>query len=118
MESVKLLVVEWILEVLRAVSIKFLNIKARIEVDKYAETNEEIDLRVAPKIVRQAIIHDQEVLDMRWDLCQGCEFLTEANRCTKCGCFMKVKHKLSMAKCPIGKWGKYKGEVSGTTVTI
>ena len=104
MESVKLLVIEWILEVLRAVSIKFLNIKARIEVDKYAETNEEIDLRVAPKIVRQAIIHDQEVLDMRWDLCQGCEFLTEANRCTKCGCFIEVKARWAKEACPDHRW--------------
>ena len=121
LESVKLLFVEWILEVLRAVSIYFLNIKARIEVDDYAEQNEEIDMRTAPPLVRSGIIHNQEILDMRWDLCTGCEFLTESNRCQKCGCFMKVKHKFANASCPIGKWDKYTAKdrkvLDGITVT-
>ena len=121
MESVKLLFVEWILEVLRAISIYFLNIKARIEANSYAETNETLDMRTAPPAVRRGIIHDAAVLKERWDLCSSCEFLTEKNSCEKCGCFMKVKHKLSFASCPIGKWNKYKPEkgkiLSGTTVT-
>ena len=112
----KLLFVEWILEVLRAISIYFLNIKARIEVDEFAETNDTLDMRTAPPTVRNNIIHDQEVLDMRWDLCKGCEFLNESNKCEKCGCFMKVKHKLAQASCPIGKWDRYK-EVHGTYAT-
>ena len=112
----KLLFVEWILEVLRAVSIYFLNIKARIEVDKFAETNETISMQTAPPVIRKSIIHDEAVLNMRWDLCKGCEFLNESNRCEKCGCFMKVKHKLAQASCPIGKWDRYK-EVHGTYAT-
>ena len=115
--SVKLLIVEWILEVLRAISIKFLNIKARLEVDVYVETNQHIDIRTAPKIIRNNIIHNEDILKMRWDLCRGCEFLTESNRCTKCGCFMKIKHKLSMASCPVGKWDKYKEQTSAVTAT-
>ena len=118
MALVKLLIVEWILEVLRAISIKFLNIKARIEADNYAELNEEIDMRTAPSSIKKGIIHNEEILKARWDLCLGCEFLTESNRCNKCGCFMKVKHKLAYAYCPIGKWGKHEeGVLSGTYTT-
>tara|TARA_R110002051_G_scaffold63610_1_gene115802 strand:- start:954 stop:1145 length:192 start_codon:yes stop_codon:yes gene_type:complete len=40
----------------------------------------------------------------RFDICKKCPFLTKRNRCKKCGCFMKLKTKLSLAKCPIGKW--------------
>ena len=107
MLQVKLLIIEWILEVLRAISIKFLNIKARIEVDQYAEVNDSLDMRTVPPSIKLGIIHNQEILDMRWSLCSGCEFLTEGNRCEKCGCFMKTKHKLAYASCPIGKWNRY-----------
>lgn len=114
----KLLFVEWILQVLRAVSIYFLKVKARIESDQYAVTNENIDLRTAPPAVKHNMIYDDDVLKARWDSCLSCEFLTDTNKCEKCGCFMKVKHKLAQASCPIGKWGKYtKQEIYGTTVT-
>ena len=52
------------------------------------------------------VFHDEDVLKMRWDLCLGCEFLKD-DKCLKCGCFMKVKHKLAMARCPIDKWDRY-----------
>ena len=115
MESVKLLAVEWVLEVLRAVSIKFLKLKAEIEINSYTKVETEIDMRIAPSVIKNNIIHDENILKMRWDLCAGCEFLTDSNRCTKCGCFMKVKHKLASAKCPIGKWKKYKEVVGVVT---
>ena len=115
----KLLFIEWILQLLRAVSIHLLHIKARIEVDNYSMVNESIDMRTAPPIIKQGIIHNKEILDQRWNLCLGCEFLTESNTCKKCGCFMKVKHKLAMASCPVGKWDKYtnKKVLNGTTIT-
>ena len=108
----KLLFVEWVLQILRAISIYFLKIKATIESDTFAETNEEIDMRTAPKTIKNNIIHNEEVLNMRWDLCKGCEFLTDANKCQKCGCFMSVKHKLAHASCPIGKWDKYLEDIN------
>ena len=116
--SVKLLIIEWLLELLRAISIYFLNKRARIEADRYSENNEYIDMRTAPVAIKHGIVHDETVLNSRWDLCQSCEFLTESNRCTKCGCFMKVKHKLAIASCPVGKWGKYKiGNLNGIRTT-
>ena len=114
----KLLFIEWILQILRAISIYFLKIQARLETDEFVENNEELDMRTTPSAVKKHVIHDEDILNMRWDLCSSCEFLTESNKCQKCGCFMKVKHKLAFASCPIGKWGRYKeGILSGTPVT-
>ena len=104
MGSIKFLFIEWILEVLRAVSIYFLKKKARMEADNYAVNNDSIDMRSVPPLGKSGIMHNQEVLYSRWNLCSSCEFLTESNKCKKCGCFMKVKHKLAFARCPIGKW--------------
>ena len=39
----------------------------------------------------------------RWAICQACPFL-QADRCTSCGCFMKVKVAFQATKCPEGKW--------------
>ncbi|QDP62276.1 MAG: hypothetical protein GOVbin2066_43 [Prokaryotic dsDNA virus sp.] len=47
---------------------------------------------------------DKKTEEERWNHCKGCTFLTKNNRCTKCGCFMKVKVKFNKAKCPIGIW--------------
>ena len=105
--SVKLLLIGWICEVLRAVSIFFLNKEARIKADIYVEENDTIDMRTAPASVKYNIIHDQSVLDMRWDLCSSCEFLTDTMTCSKCSCPMLGKYKLAHSSCPIGKWGKY-----------
>ena len=114
----KLLFIEWILQILRSTSIYFLNIKSRIEADEFTDTNEEIDMRTASPGVKRNIIYDEKVLNMRWDLCLSCEFLTESHKCTKCGCFMSVKHKLSHAVCPIGKWEKHTEEaINGTYIT-
>jgi hypothetical protein len=49
---------------------------------------------------------EQAIEDKRWNHCKGCTYLTEKNRCKKCGCFMKLKVKFKQAKCPIGIWGK------------
>ena len=112
----KLLFIEWVLQVIRAVAIYFLNIKARLETDEFIEDKESLDMRTAPPAVKKNIIYDEAILKERWDACLSCEFLTEKNRCTKCGCYMAVKHKIAHASCPVGKWGKYK-EIHGITAT-
>ena len=112
----KKLFIDWLIQIVRAIALYLLKVKAGMEVDLYAERNARIDMRKAPPAIRKNIIHDADVLKMRWDLCSSCEFLTEANKCKKCGCFMQVKHKLKMASCPEGKWGKYE-ELNGTLTT-
>ena len=104
--TTKQLFLEWLLEVNMYFGRKLLRALAIEEVNEFAETNEVLDMPTAPKIIKKNIIHDEEVLKMRWDLCLSCEFLND-NKCDKCGCFMKVKHKMAVASCPIGKWDKY-----------
>ena len=104
--TTKQLFLEWLLEINKFIGRKLCKSLAVEEVDKYYKTNDTIDLRTAPEFVTNNMIYDEDVLKMRWDLCSGCEFLKD-DRCQKCGCFMKVKHKMTLASCPIGKWGKY-----------
>ena len=103
----KLLFTEWILEILKSITMYFLKIKANIEIDLLTDNGEEIDLRKINPMMQKGIIYDQAILKERWDACSSCEFLTADNKCNKCGCFMKVKHKLKAANCPVGKWKKY-----------
>jgi hypothetical protein len=47
----------------------------------------------------------EEIVAARLAICKTCEFFKErTQRCGKCGCFMKMKTKLSGSSCPIGKW--------------
>jgi hypothetical protein len=50
------------------------------------------------------LLADRDIILERINICRGCEFLKKHTRCEKCGCFMKIKTKLTAAKCPIGKW--------------
>ena len=104
--TTKQLFLEWLLEVNIFIGKKLSRSLAVQEINEYAENNDSIDMRTATNAIKRNIIHDESVLKMRWDLCSGCEFLKD-NKCEKCGCFIKVKHKLAMASCPVGKWDRY-----------
>ena len=46
-----------------------------------------------------------ETITNRFKACMLCEFYNQSkDRCTKCGCKMKVKTGLAASKCPVGKW--------------
>lgn len=48
---------------------------------------------------------EEETSNARFDICLQCpELIKLSGQCKKCGCFMKLKTKLEIAKCPIGKW--------------
>ena len=104
--TTKQLFLEWLLEINTYFGNKLMKSLAVEQINEYVENNESIDMRIAPQAVKRNMIYDEEVLKMRWDICLGCEFLKD-DKCDKCGCFMKVKHKLAMASCPVGKWDKY-----------
>jgi len=47
----------------------------------------------------------ESVVNSRLAICESCEFLDKnIYRCLKCGCMMKFKAKVEIAKCPIAKW--------------
>lgn len=65
-------------------------------------------IRDGSKIVGNALkgnntLVTDEVRETRWSICQSCPFL-QKDRCTKCGCFMKVKVAFQTSNCPEGKW--------------
>ena len=83
--------------------------------------SQKFDLRGMSNRLKNVMLHDQDIIDKRWDICTGCEFLNN-NKCEKCGCFMKVKTRVATASCPIGKWEKeYKfiegRKANGTHIT-
>ena len=50
-------------------------------------------------------VEDENLGKERLEICKACpELIKLTTTCKKCGCFMNVKTKLEMAKCPIGKW--------------
>ena len=102
----KLLFVEFCLGVLKSITLKFLYLQAKYQTDSMALNNQELDLRKTTSFQKQFFIHDQEILDYRWNLCKGCEFLKDDDRCSSCGCYMKIKHRIANARCPLNppKW--------------
>jgi len=41
----------------------------------------------------------------RLSICNQCPFFEKnSQRCSKCGCYLKVKTYLKAERCPIGKW--------------
>ena len=80
---------------------------AKYEADEYAIKNEKFDFRTIPSRIKHSILYDQDIINKRFDECKECDYLVKTtSQCRKCGCFMKVKTRLAMAKCPIGKWDK------------
>ena len=96
--------------------------EARGEIGEAIEA-QKFDMRNISDRFKNVIIHDEDIVNKRLDICKGCEFLFKpTNTCKKCGCFMKVKTKIATSSCPIGKWEKeyefIKGQaVNGTRTT-
>lgn len=48
---------------------------------------------------------DRELIESRLEICNTCEFFRKRTaKCTRCGCFMKLKSTLKQARCPMHKW--------------
>lgn len=47
----------------------------------------------------------EDLVEYRLNICRQCpHFYAKLQKCTKCGCFMKLKTRLEKAHCPVGKW--------------
>ena len=54
--------------------------------------------------VRQPRTPENEV-KRRLEICNECPWLNKRMmKCRQCGCYMKLKSTLQLAKCPIGRW--------------
>ena len=50
----------------------------------------------------------EDVKQIRMDICKACPSWNKRfNRCTECGCQMKVKVALTSSECPLRKWGRH-----------
>jgi recombinational DNA repair protein RecR len=56
------------------------------------------------KLFENYFLAAKETVKTRMDICNECPHLTKKKRCKECGCFMNVKAKLSLTRCPIGRW--------------
>lgn len=71
-----------------------------INTDPEARTAKPWDL-INPNIERAS---DQEA-EARYEVCKVCpSFVKITKQCKECGCFMRAKVKIKLAKCPLGKW--------------
>ena len=116
LELVKLKVVKFLLDINikigRRLAFHHAKLSAGKEVDEVAK-KQKFDLRGMKERVKAVMLHDQDIIDKRWAICEGCEFLDKNNRCEKCGCFMKVKTRVATVACPIGKWDKEYNFIEG-----
>jgi len=52
----------------------------------------------------KVMVYD-DVKNGRLQICNSCDaYIKEQKRCSRCGCFMETKARMSGAKCPIDKW--------------
>ena len=48
---------------------------------------------------------DEDTVRKRMEICEDCPRLWKKTyQCKECGCFVKLKTKVTKAVCPIGKW--------------
>ena len=53
----------------------------------------------------QQVRAQSEEFDRRLQICFECDsYEAESIRCRECGCHLKAKARLSVAKCPLEKW--------------
>jgi len=59
------------------------------------------------------VLVSKDVAFDRLDICNECDRLFRPTfTCKECGCFMKVKTRLSGSSCPLGKWGPVEEKAS------
>jgi hypothetical protein len=53
----------------------------------------------------QDLTVSDKLFDERFTACRGCDrFERRLERCDECGCFMRVKARLTGMKCPLDRW--------------
>ena len=119
MVLVKEFIIGWLIEIFRSIVIYLENIKVNIEADEYSKENKDINMKKVSPLIRRNLLHNQDIINKRWNICMDCEHLTETRRCNLCKCYMFSKVKVAKAFCPAGKWGRITNMkvLNGTTAT-
>ena len=124
MELVKLKIIDFLLKYNIKIGQKLAFYQAKYSAGEEVEQmvkKQKFDLRGMSNRMKNVILYDQDIIDKRREICDGCEFKLGLN-CKKCGCFIKAKTRVATASCPVGKWEKeYKfiegKATNGTQVT-
>jgi hypothetical protein len=70
--------------------------------EKYKEKNGTTPLDMLNPNAKKVSNEDAEA---RLEICNSCpELIKLTSQCKQCGCFMKMKTKFEVAKCPLKKW--------------
>ena len=126
MESVKLKIINTLLDGLRILMLKLLYFQAKYksteEIDQTTKQQKSGMKGIANRF-KNVLLHDQDIIDKRLEICNDCEFLFKpTGTCKKCGCFVSKKTRVATVACPVDKWGKeynfIKGEATSGTHTI
>lgn len=48
-------------------------------------------------------LSDENLWKTRFEICRKCKYFKN-NRCSKCGCYTRIKSKIKAAKCPLDFW--------------
>ena len=107
----KLNILNYFLKIIKKFTLRLLALqseyKASNEISDLEQGKIDLDLRSMKERLKNVMLHDDDIIQKRWDICQSCEFLFKpTNSCKKCGCFMKGKVRVATASCPVGKWDK------------
>lgn len=55
--------------------------------------------------MRGVLLAEEDEVNKRIEICKACEFfMRHQDRCSKCGCYMNIKARLKVSKCPVSKW--------------
>ena len=107
MAYLKLKVINYLLKYNLKIGRKLSFYKAKYSAGEEVEQmvkKQKFDLRGMRKRVKKVILHDQDIIDKRREICDGCEFKLGLN-CKKCGCFIAAKTRVATTSCPVNKWG-------------
>jgi hypothetical protein len=70
--------------------------------EKYKEKNGSTPLDLLNPKTEKAT---EEQAKDRLEICNSCdEYIKLTHQCKVCGCFMELKTKIKISKCPLGKW--------------
>ena len=126
LDKVKLKIINTLLDGLRILMLKLLYFQAKYKSTEEIEQTtkqQKFDMRGMTNRFKNVLLHDQDIIDKRLEICNDCEFLFKpTGTCKKCGCFVSKKTRVATVACPVDKWGKeynfIKGEATSGTHPI
>lgn len=56
-------------------------------------------------VIRNHLLVSEQEFNSRLGHCEQCnEYRADSAKCQLCGCYMRWKAQLQLARCPLGKW--------------